>query len=190
MLIVSCEKMISKYRFFFLNTLLSFNLPVLYIKFRRDKRLWFSGRMRPCQGRDGSSILPSRTNNKLDGFFEANMRDARSASQWFPPEFRPESKREFAKSESKSGALARTYFSPRRRFEPKISLAQTFFAKRSESEAILSIFCATSSQFWKGSSQSFCLCEREVISSSSDFFCKSSFPFSARYISFSISWSR
>lgn len=24
-------------------------------------RLWFSGRMRPCQGRDGSSILPSRT---------------------------------------------------------------------------------------------------------------------------------
>jgi len=48
---------------------------------------------------------------------EANMRDARSASQWFPPEFRPESKGEFAKNESKSGALARTCFSPRRRFE-------------------------------------------------------------------------
>jgi hypothetical protein len=77
------------------------------------------------------------------------MRDARSASQWFLPEFRPKSKGEFAKNESKSGALARTCFSPRRRFEPKISLAQTFFAKRSASEAILSIFCATSSQFWK-----------------------------------------
>src|SRR3989344_288840 len=89
------------------------------------------------------------TNNELNGFFEANMRDARSASQWFPPEFRPESRGEFAKNESKSGALARTCFLPRRRCEPKISLAQTFFAKRSESEAILSIFCATSSQFWK-----------------------------------------
>ena len=27
-------------------------------------RAWFSGRMRPCQGRDGSSILPARTNSK------------------------------------------------------------------------------------------------------------------------------
>jgi hypothetical protein len=26
-----------------------------------DLRVWFSGRMRPCQGRDGSSILPTRT---------------------------------------------------------------------------------------------------------------------------------
>ena len=24
-------------------------------------RVWFSGRTRPCQGRDGSSILPTRT---------------------------------------------------------------------------------------------------------------------------------
>ena len=27
-------------------------------------RAWFSGRMRPCQGRDGSSILPARTNTQ------------------------------------------------------------------------------------------------------------------------------
>ncbi len=27
-------------------------------------RAWFSGRMRPCQGRDGSSILPARIKNK------------------------------------------------------------------------------------------------------------------------------
>ncbi len=25
------------------------------------KRVWFSGRMVPCQGTDGSSILPTRT---------------------------------------------------------------------------------------------------------------------------------
>lgn len=35
------------------------------MKFRRGRRLWFSGRMRPCQGRDGSSILPSRTDTSL-----------------------------------------------------------------------------------------------------------------------------
>ena len=52
-----------------------------------------------------------------------------------------------------------TTFPPRRRFEPKISLAQTFFAKRSESEAILSNDWASFSQFWKGASQSFCLWE-------------------------------
>gem|GEM_PF-4199369 len=51
------------------------------------------------------------------------MRDARSAFQWFPPEFRPESKGEFAKNESKSGTLARTVFSAKMRFELKISLA-------------------------------------------------------------------
>jgi hypothetical protein len=28
-------------------------------------RAWFSGRTRPCQGRDGSSILPTRTRNVL-----------------------------------------------------------------------------------------------------------------------------
>ena len=26
-----------------------------------EMRAWFSGRTRPCQGRDGSSILPART---------------------------------------------------------------------------------------------------------------------------------
>ncbi len=38
--------------------------PSILIKLRlifSYSRLWFSGRMRPCQGRDGSSILPSRT---------------------------------------------------------------------------------------------------------------------------------
>ena len=58
---------------------------------------------------------------------EGGTREARPTD--FPPIF-PNEFRIF-------GALARTDFSPRRRFEPKISLAQTFFAKRSESEAIL-----------------------------------------------------
>ncbi len=31
---------------------------------KRMMRAWFSGRTRPCQGRDGSSILPARTRNK------------------------------------------------------------------------------------------------------------------------------
>ncbi|OGI61901.1 hypothetical protein A3G48_02320 [Candidatus Nomurabacteria bacterium RIFCSPLOWO2_12_FULL_40_42] len=87
-------------------------------------------------------------------------------------------------------SAVRTVFSPRSRFEPKISLATTFFAKRSVSNAILSNPCATFTQFWKGSSQAFCLCEREIISSSSDFLENNNFDFSARYISFSISWSR
>ena len=63
------------------------------------------------------------TRTELNGFFggfsEAQMRDARSASQWFPPE----SARESAKNESEFGAQARRVFSPRNRFEPKISLA-------------------------------------------------------------------
>ena len=92
----------------------------------------------PGPARDGSSSLPLPTRIELNDFFgvfsEAQMRDARSASQWFPPESAGES----AKNESESGAQARRVFSPRRRCEPKISLAQTFFAKRSESEAILS----------------------------------------------------
>ncbi len=33
-----------------------------YIMLRIEMRAWFSGRTRPCQGRDGSSILPARTN--------------------------------------------------------------------------------------------------------------------------------
>ena len=32
-------------------------------------RLWFSGRTRPCQGRDGSSILPTRTPNQSGARF-------------------------------------------------------------------------------------------------------------------------
>lgn len=32
-----------------------------------DKRIWFSGKTRPCQGRVGSSILPIRTTNTKDG---------------------------------------------------------------------------------------------------------------------------
>jgi large subunit ribosomal protein L19 len=78
------------------------------------------------------------------------------------------------------GALARTVFSPRRRFEPKISLALTFFAKRSLSRAILSSVCASFIHSFIGSSQSFCLCEREVISSSSDFFSENNFAFCKR----------
>ena len=127
------------------------------------------------------------TKMELKGFEEAEMRDARSASQWFPPEFRKESARESAKNESEFGALACRVFSPRSRFEPKISLTQTFLAKRSESEAILSISRATFNQFWKGWSQSFCLCKKLKISSSSDFLESKSFYFCSRYISFSIS---
>ena len=104
-------------------------------------------------GKVASSSLASRTIRELIGFLEAKMRDARSASQGFPPNF-PNEFRIF-------GALARTDFSPRRRFEPKISLAQTFFAKRSESEAILSKDCASFIHSFICSSQSFCLCERE-----------------------------
>ena len=51
----------------------------------------------------------SGTIRELIGFLEAKMRDARSASQGFPPNF-PNEFRIF-------GALARTNFSPRDRFE-------------------------------------------------------------------------
>ena len=68
-----------------------------------------------------SSILREGTNTELNGFFKAKRWDARSASHWFPPIFPNEFRI--------LGALARTDFSPRRRFEQKISLAQTFLAK-------------------------------------------------------------
>ena len=75
-----------------------------------------------------SPLLP--TNKELSGIFGGYKRTAQSADQGFfggiAREFRI------------SGAQARRVFSPRSRCEPKISLAQTFFAKRSESEAILS----------------------------------------------------
>ncbi len=51
----------------------------------------------------------SRTRTELKGFFEAEMRDARSASQGFPPNS-PNEFRIF-------GALARTDVSPRSRCE-------------------------------------------------------------------------
>ena len=70
-------------------------------------------RMRACGVCDVGSIPTEGTNNELKGFFEAQMRDARSASQWFPPE----SARESAKNESEFGAQARRVFSPRERFE-------------------------------------------------------------------------
>src|SRR3989344_2951810 len=123
------------------------------------------------QGIRGSNPLGG-TIRELIGFLEAKMRDARSASQGFPPNF-PNEFRIF-------GALARTNFSPRDRFEPKISLALTFFSKRSESEAILSKDCASFIHSFIGSSQSFCLCEREVISSWSDFFSDNNFAFRFR----------
>ncbi len=86
---------------------------------------------------EGSSPFPG-TKMELKIFEEAEMRDARSASQWFPPRFPPESAEESAKNKSEFGAQACGVFSPRRRCEPKISSAQTFLEKRSESEAILS----------------------------------------------------
>ena len=37
-----------------------------FVRFCEERmRVWFSGRMRPCQGRDGSSILPTRTKTIL-----------------------------------------------------------------------------------------------------------------------------
>src|SRR3990167_11406948 len=128
--------------------------------------------LKSCLARDVGSIPPPGTRIELDGFLEAEMRDARSAPQGFPPNS-PNEFRIF-------GALAHNVFSPRCRFEPKISLATTFFAKRSLSRAIPLRFCATFNQSRSGSSQSLCLCERDVISSSSDFFCKINFAFSAR----------
>ena len=63
------------------------------------------------QGREGSSPS-SPTIRELIGFLEKDL----GSRPWG----------------------GRRIFSPRNRCEPKISLAQTFFAKRSESEAILS----------------------------------------------------
>ena len=68
----------------------------------------------------------------------------------------------------------------KRRFEPKISLAATFFDKRLLSLAILTRVKATFIQFWSGSSQSFCFCSTRAIFSSSDFFSKRSFVFCSR----------
>ena len=76
-------------------------------------RRWQSGQLhltvnQTPSGYEGSN--PSRrTIRELIGFLEAKMRDARSASQGFPPIF-PNEFRIF-------GALARTVFSPRRRFD-------------------------------------------------------------------------
>src|SRR3989344_4852199 len=82
-----------------------------------------------AQAHVGSSPASS-TNKELSGIFGGYKRTAQSADQGFfggiAREFRI------------SCAQARSVFSPRNRCEPKISLAQTFFAKRSESEAILS----------------------------------------------------
>src|SRR3989338_8465371 len=69
-------------------------------------------------------------NTELNGFFKARRWDARSASHRFHPIF----PNEFGFPPS----AGRIVFSPRSRCEPKISLAQTFLAKRPESEAILS----------------------------------------------------
>ena len=34
---------------------------IIILCYNKKKRVWFSGRMRPCQGRDESSILSIRT---------------------------------------------------------------------------------------------------------------------------------
>ena len=68
------------------------------------------------QGRGGSSPLPG-TNTELRGSERANAWACRRHAHCVSPEFSPESARESAKKESESGALARTCFSPRRRFE-------------------------------------------------------------------------
>ena len=133
-------------------------------------------RMRACGVCDPGSIPGEGTLNELNDFEEDKEWALRSNAHAVSPVFA----NEFWVRNPAPPSAVRTVFSPRSRFEPKISLATTFFAKRSVSNAILSNPCATFTQFWKGSSQAFCLCEREVISSSSDFFCKSNFPFSAR----------
>jgi hypothetical protein len=79
-----------------------------------------------------------------------------------PTLFRPFSPMNSKGSESSTAFGGAHCFFAKRRFEPKISLAQTFFAKRSVIRSNFVQFCATFIQFWKGSSQSFCLCEREV----------------------------
>ena len=106
---------------------------------KNKMRDWYSGSTRPSQGLDTGSIPVSRTRTELKGFERAKMRACRRHAHWFSPDF--------ANEFLKFGALARNVFSPRRRLEPKISLAQAFLAKKSESEAILSKFCATFNQF-------------------------------------------
>ena len=81
------------------------------------------------QSRVGSSPT-SGTRIELKGFEETAEWAAQSAAHAVCPDF--------AGGFGKFGALARTVLFWRRRCEPKISLAQTFLAKRSESEAILS----------------------------------------------------
>ena len=68
--------------------------------------------------RHGGSSPLSGTRIELKGFEEAKMRDARSASQGFPPNF-PNEFRIF-------GALARTNFSPRSRFEIRSNFGIVF----------------------------------------------------------------
>ena len=139
-------------------------------------RDWYSGSMNPSQGLDASSILASRTLNELNGFERnkewACRRHAHAVSPVFAKEFK-----EFWVAPPSAG---RTVLFWRRRFEPKISLALTFLAKRSVSRAIPSSVCASFIHSFIGSSQSFCLCEREVISSSSDFFSDNNFAFRFR----------
>src|SRR3989344_3618298 len=71
-----------------------------------------------------SSILREGTNTELNGFFKAKRWDARSASHWFPPIF-PNEFRIF-------GALARTCFSPRRRFEIRSNFDCICFAQNTK----------------------------------------------------------
>ena len=65
--------------------------------------------LKSCDFGHAGSIPAPGTTNELKGFLEAQRWDARSASQGFPPDF-PNEFRIF-------GALARTNFSPRSRFE-------------------------------------------------------------------------
>src|SRR3989344_9144130 len=123
----------------------------------------------------GSSPTP-RTKMEPIGFKRTKEWAAQSAAHAVSPVFA----KEFWVRNGAPPSAVRTDFSPRSRFEPKISLAQTFLAKRSVSRAIPLMFCATFNQFWKGSSQSFCLCERAVISSSSDFLESNNFDFCKR----------
>jgi len=57
------------------------------------------------------------TNTELRGSERANAWACRRHAHCVLPEFRPESVRESAKKESEFGALARTCFPPRSRFE-------------------------------------------------------------------------
>src|SRR3989338_4605114 len=107
---------------------------------RKSEENFFVGWRASARGGGAASLVPFKvgsrevynysTNKELKGFFGGYKRTAQSADQGFfggiAREFRI------------SGAQARSVFSPRRRCEPKISLAQTFFAKRSSSEAFYS----------------------------------------------------